>query len=92
MTVYGSGAVSHQPRDWEVFFTPPAGRVFVSWPLPKKVDRKLALTGSFERNSADTRYQTLLELTTRPLDNCCFAWRERERENISGLRRAGPTD
>lgn len=56
---------------------PPAGLVFVSLPLPKKVNTKLVLTGSFEKNAADTRNQTLLELMTRPSEMCCVACRER---------------
>lgn len=56
---------------------PPAGLVFVSLPLSKKVNTKLVLTGSFEKNGADTRNQTLLELMTRPSEMCCVACRER---------------
>lgn len=64
-----------------MFFMPPAGLVFVSWPLPKKVDTTLALTGFFERNGVDMRYQTFLELMTRPSEMCCVSCGETEREN-----------
>lgn len=69
-----------------MFFTPPAGLVFLSCPLPEKVDTKL-LTGSFERNGADTHYQTLLELMTRPSEMCCVACREAEHHGAELRRR-----
>lgn len=79
MTVYGGETASLELRNGfqlEVFPMPPAGLVFVSLPLPKKVNTKLVLTGSFEKNGADTRNQTLLELMTRPSEMCCVACRE----------------
>lgn len=78
---------------------PPAGLVSVPpgvLPLPKKVHTPLALTGSFERNGADRRYQPLLEPMTRPSEVCGAAWGEGERHGADlswrpSAKRGGPT-
>lgn len=55
----------------------PAGLVCVSCPVPKRVDTKLVLTGSSEKDGADIVYQILPELLTRPSEMCYIDCRRR---------------